>query len=62
MLEPIASIFNISITLSSDGLYYIDINKHIDGREKQYDDTKERMELEKTADMLFGGNYLSKTV
>ena len=35
-----------------DGLFYIDVNKHIDGRDKSYDDIKERMELEKTAKML----------
>ena len=37
-----------------EGLFYIDVNKYIDGKDKQYDDTKERMELEKIADKLFG--------
>ena len=37
-----------------DGLFYIDVNRYIDEKDKQYDDTKERMELEKIADKLFG--------
>lgn len=37
-----------------DGLFYIDVNKYVDGRDKSYDDIKERMELEKAADMIFG--------
>ena len=37
-----------------DGLFYIDVNKHIDGRDKQYDDTNECRELEKMAGRLFG--------
>lgn len=37
-----------------DGLFYIDVNKYIDGKDKQYDDTQERMEPEKIADKLFG--------
>ena len=37
-----------------DGLFYIDVNRYIDGKDNQYDDTKERMELEKIADKLFG--------
>lgn len=30
-----------------DGLFYIDVNKYIDGKDKSYDDTDERKELEK---------------
>ncbi|WP_081667236.1 helix-turn-helix domain-containing protein [Butyrivibrio sp. MB2005] len=37
-----------------DGLFSIDVVKGIDDKETSYDDTKERMKLEKTADMLFG--------
>ena len=37
-----------------EGLFYIDVNKYIDGKDKQYDDTKDRMELEKIANKLFG--------
>ena len=29
-------------------------NRHIDGKDKQYDDINERRELEKTVDKLFG--------
>ena len=37
-----------------DGLFYVDVHKAIDGRNKAYDDTKERRELEQAAKMLFG--------
>lgn len=40
-----------------DGLFYVDVNKHIDGRDKQYDDAKEHIQLEKTADMILGEGY-----
>lgn len=39
---------------NKDGLFYIDVNKYIDGRDKSYDDVEERKELEKIADKLFG--------
>lgn len=39
---------------NKDGLFYIDINKYIDGRNKAYDDIDECRELEKMADRLFG--------
>jgi len=39
---------------NKDGLFSIDVIKAIDGREKAYDDTVERRELEKAAKMLFG--------
>ncbi len=38
-----------------DGLFMIDPVKGIDDRESGYDDTGERRELERSADMLFGG-------
>ena len=37
-----------------DGLFCQDIVRGIDDKEGGYDNTKERVELEKTADMLFG--------
>ncbi|MBR4163264.1 MAG: helix-turn-helix domain-containing protein [Solobacterium sp.] len=37
-----------------DGLYYIDVIKGIDDKDASYDDTKERMELEHAAEVLFG--------
>ena len=37
-----------------DGLFMIDPVKGIDDKESGYDDTQERRELEKAADMLFG--------
>lgn len=39
---------------NQDGLFYIDVNKYIDGRDKSYDDAEERRELEKIADKMFG--------
>ena len=38
-----------------DGLFSIDPVKGIDDKENGYDDSQERRELEKVADMLFGG-------
>jgi len=37
-----------------DGVFYINVNKAIDGREKSYDDIEERRKLEQAAKMLFG--------
>ena len=37
-----------------DGLFSISVVKGIDGKEKCYDDTKDREELEETAKLLFG--------
>ena len=37
-----------------DGLFYIHINKGIDGRDNSYDDVEERRKLEEAAKMLFG--------
>lgn len=39
---------------NKDGLFYIDVNKYIDGRDRSYDDVKERRELEMIADKYFG--------
>ena len=39
---------------NKDGLFYIDVNKNVDGRNKSYDDVNERRELEQSADKLFG--------
>lgn len=39
---------------NKDGLYYIDVNYAVDGKEKSYDDTQERIQLEQTAKLLFG--------
>ncbi len=37
-----------------DGLFSIDVNKAIDGKESAYDDIEERRELEQAAKMIFG--------
>ena len=37
-----------------DGLFSIDVNRHFDARETSYDKSRERRELEKAADALFG--------
>jgi len=37
-----------------DGLFSIDVNKTIDGKESAYDDIEERRELEQAAKMIFG--------
>ena len=37
-----------------DGLFSISVVKGIDGKQKCYDDTKDRKELEETAKLLFG--------
>ena len=39
---------------NQDGLFYLDINKYIDEKDKSYSDIDERRALEKTADRLFG--------
>jgi len=39
---------------NKDGLFYIDANKHIDGKDRTHDDTQERRELEAAAAKLFG--------
>jgi len=37
-----------------DGLFLVDVNKEIDGKEHSYDDAEERRQLEQAAKMLFG--------
>lgn len=37
-----------------DGMFYIDVNKDIDGKETAYDDSEERRALEKAAKFIFG--------
>lgn len=37
-----------------DGMFYLDLVKGIDDRQSGYDDTEERRQLEKAADVLFG--------
>ena len=39
---------------NKDGLFSINVNKEIDGKENAYDNTDERRELEQAAKMLFG--------
>ncbi len=50
----ISGVKKIFFYCNKDGLFSIDVVKGIDDRERSYDDTQERRELEKTADMLFG--------
>lgn len=50
----IAGVKKIYFYCNKDGLFSMDVIKGIDDREKSYDDTEVRRELEKTADMLFG--------
>ena len=50
----IRGVRRIFFCCNRDGLFSIDPVKGIDDKESGYDDSKERMELEKAADMLFG--------
>ncbi len=50
----IRGVRRIFLYCNRDGLFMIDPVKGIDDRESGYDTYKERRELEKTADMLFG--------
>ena len=50
----ISGVKKIYYYCNRDGLFSIDVVKGIDDRDRSYDDTSERRELEKTADMLFG--------
>ena len=52
----ISGVRKIFFYCNRDGLFSIDVVKGIDDKEKSYDDTEERRELEKVADMLFGKN------
>ena len=50
----ITGVKKIFFYCNKDGLFSIDVVKGIDDREKSHDDTEERRQLERTADMLFG--------
>ena len=50
----VSGVKKIFFYCNKDGLFSIDVVKGIDDREKSYDDTEERRELEKIADKLFG--------
>lgn len=49
----ISGVKKIYACCNRDGLFYLDVNRHIDGKDKTYDNLNERRELEKVADMLF---------
>jgi len=44
----------IAFYCNKDGLFSLDVNYAIDGRENSYDDVAERRELEQVAKLLFG--------
>ncbi|MCR5720372.1 MAG: helix-turn-helix domain-containing protein [Lachnospiraceae bacterium] len=50
----IRGVRRIFVYCNRDGLFFIDPVKGIDDKESGYDDSKERRELEKAADILFG--------
>ena len=50
----IGGVRKILFYCNRDGLFSIDVLKGIDDKRSGYDDSQERRELEKTADMLFG--------
>ena len=50
----IRGVRKIFVFCNRDGLFTIDVVKGIDDKESGYDDSAERRELEKAADMLFG--------
>ncbi len=50
----VSGVRRIYFYCNRDGLFSHDIIKGIDDKERAYDDVQERIELEKTADMLFG--------
>ena len=50
----ISGVRRIFFYCNRDGLYYIDVKKGIDDKDKSYDDTEERRALEETAKKLFG--------
>ena len=50
----ISGVRKIYIYCNRDGLFCQDVVKGIDDKTGSYDDTQERRELEKAADMLFG--------
>lgn len=50
----ISGIKKIFFYCNRDGLFSLDVVKGIDDKESGYDDTQERRELEKAAEILFG--------
>ena len=50
----LSGVKQIYVFCNRDGLYYQDVNRHVDGKDKSYDDTEERKELEKAAKMVLG--------
>lgn len=50
----ISGVKRILFYCNRDGLFYMDIVKGIDDRERGYDDTEERRELERAAKIIFG--------
>ncbi len=50
----ISGVKKIYFYCNRDGLFSMDVVKGIDDKESGYDNSQERRELEKTADMLFG--------
>ena len=50
----ISGVWKMYFYCNRDGLFCQDVLKGIDDKERGYDDTQERTELEQAADMLFG--------
>ena len=50
----IRGVKKIMFYCNRDGLFYLDVVKGIDDKESGYDDSKERRELERIADRIFG--------
>ena len=50
----IRGVKKITFYCNKDGLFSLDVNYAIDGRENSYDDVDERRELEQAAKLLFG--------
>jgi len=50
----ISGVKKIYFYCNRDGMFSLNINKHIDCRSHSYDDVEERRELEQAASMLFG--------
>jgi len=50
----IRGVKKIAFYCNKDGLFSLDVNYAIDGRENSYDDVAERRELEQVAKLLFG--------
>lgn len=54
----ISGVKRIYFYCNHDGLFYIDPIKGIDDKESGYDDTEERRELERVADLLYYAHFL----